>query len=182
MSKRRKRKFLFSCVLALSIKSSRVNADLFAEGFALGSYSSKPAISRQIPKCGRSYGIFSRLATSAGSNIPNNYNNSSYFDQSLNCEFTNKQLQKKYDAHAKDFGIMGNYNPKNRDLFRKKLIEHMKSTHACLGTYKGHDVYHYYNPDTKLNVMVDRTNNKFISGWRLSDDQIKYMKLNGKIT
>ena len=57
----------------------------------------------------------------------------------------------------------------------------MKSTHACLGTYRGQDVYHYYNPKTDLNVMVNRSNNKFISGWRLSDKQIINMKNNGNI-
>ena len=82
---------------------------------------------------------------------------------------------------AEDFGVEGNYNPANRDLYQKKLIEHMKSTHACLGTYRGHDVYHYYNPKTDLNVMVNRSNNKFISGWRLSPEQILNMKNNGNI-
>ena len=57
----------------------------------------------------------------------------------------------------------------------------MKSTHACLGTYRGQDVYHYYDPRTKLNVMVDRNTNKFISGWRISDEQIINMKNNGNI-
>lgn len=55
----------------------------------------------------------------------------------------------------------------------------MKSTHACLGTYRGRDVYHYYDPRTNLNVMVDRNINKFI--WRLSDEQIINMKNNGNI-
>lgn len=57
----------------------------------------------------------------------------------------------------------------------------MKSTHACLGTYRGHEVYHYYNPETNLNVMVNRNNNKFISDWRLSPDQITNMEHNGNI-
>ena len=35
MSKKRKRKFLLGFVLALCVRSSRVNADLFAEGFML---------------------------------------------------------------------------------------------------------------------------------------------------
>lgn len=58
----------------------------------------------------------------------------------------------------------------------------MKSTHACLGLYKGHQVYHYYNPETNLNIMINRKNNKFISGWRLSQKQKENMKLEGKIT
>ena len=57
----------------------------------------------------------------------------------------------------------------------------MKSTHACLGTYRGEEVYHYYTQETNLNVMVNRNNNKFISGWRLSDEQIINMKNNGNI-
>lgn len=176
MSKKRKRKFVLSCVLALSVRSCRVNADLFAEGFALAPLSSKPAMSRQIPKCGRSDGIFSRWATSRGSNTMNG----SHFESSVNCRFERRQLQKKFN-HAKDFGISGNYNPAQGDLFQRKLIEHMKSTHACLGTYRGKPVYHYYNPDNNLNVMVNRTNDKFISGWGLDDNQIKYMERNGNI-
>ena len=54
----------------------------------------------------------------------------------------------------------------------------MKSTPACLGTYRGQ---HYYNPNTDLNVMVNRSNNKFISGWHLSPEQILNMKNNGNI-
>ncbi len=57
----------------------------------------------------------------------------------------------------------------------------MKSTHACLSAYRGRDVYHYYDPRTNLNVMVDRNTNKFIRGWRLSDEQIINMKNNGNI-
>ena len=54
----------------------------------------------------------------------------------------------------------------------------MKYTHACLGTYRGQDVYHYYNPNTDLNVMGNRSNNKFISGWPLSPEQILKFKNN----
>ena len=57
----------------------------------------------------------------------------------------------------------------------------MQSTHACLGTYRGREVYHYYDPKTQLNVMVDRNTNKFISGWRLSEKQITNMKITGNI-
>lgn len=131
-----------------------------------------------IPRC-RNYGIISRGATAAGAHY--NYNvNDEHFEPSLDTRFEKKQLQKKFE-HAKDFGVLGNYNLANRDLFQRKLIEHMKSTHFCLGTYRGHEVYHYYNPETQLNVMVNRNNKKFISGWRLSPDQITNMERNGNI-
>ena len=89
-----------------------------------------------------------------------------YYDSGLNCIFEKKQLQKKF-KHAKNFGVLGNYNPAKRDLFQIKLIKHMKLTHARLGTYRRNAVYNYFNPDTKLNVMVNPKTNKFISDWLL---------------
>ena len=57
----------------------------------------------------------------------------------------------------------------------------MNSTHACLGTYRGNNVYHYYDPNTKLNVMVDRNTNAFVSGWKLSLEQQQNIRINGNI-
>ena len=134
----------------------------------------------------RNHGIFSRLTTSKNTQLKdteleaNSPNRSEHYEASLNCTFERKQLQKKF-KHAKAFGIEGNCNSKNIDLFQKKLIEHMKSTHACLGTYRGNDVYHYYDPKTKLNVMVSRSKDTFISGWRLSSQKRKNMEINGNI-
>jgi len=51
----------------------------------------------------------------------------------------------------------------------------------CIGTYRGKPVYHYYNPDTHLNVIVSIKTNRFISGWRLSPNQILNMQRNGNI-
>ena len=180
--KKRKRKCLLSCVLGLCVRSCIVKADLFVEGFMLPPiFSSRPGISRGVPRCGRSHGISSRIVTSVSTNSSNDVNNlESYFDSDVNCTFTKKKLQKKF-KHAKRFGVLGNCNSNTLRLFREELIKHIKSTHACLGTYRGRDVYHYYDPRTNLNVMVDRNNNKFISGWRLSDDQILNMQRNGNI-
>lgn len=128
----------------------------------------------------RNFGILSRFATSAGKQYDNNQHNS-YYEASLNCTFEKRQLQKKFE-HAIDFGVEGNYNLANSDLYQRKIIEHMKSTHACLGTYHGkQEVYHYYDPTTNLNVMIDRNTNKFVSGWRLSPEQILNLKKNGNI-
>ena len=51
----------------------------------------------------------------------------------------------------------------------------------CKIKSKSQDVYHYFNLETNLNVMVNQVNNKFISGWLLSPDQILNMKNNGNI-
>ena len=41
------------------------------------------------------------------------------------------------------------------------------------GTYHGVPVYHYLDPDTKLNVMIDKSSKRFISAWKLSDEQLE---------
>ena len=178
MARSNRNKMLTILLLIWLLKVSQVQAVPLpgADGFVVRP--NTPRCRRNQNQC-RNYGIFSRAATSAGSQHNNNQQDS-YYEPSLNSTFEKKQLQKKFE-HAKDFGVEGNYSPANRDLYQKKLIEHMKSTHACLGTYRGQDVYHYYNPKTDLNVMVNRSNNKFISGWRLSPEQILNMKNNGNI-
>lgn len=181
MSKKRKRRFILACVLSLSIRSTKVNADLFVEGFNLPPvFSSK--LGRSIGNCPPCYGIQSRVAASAGSNIPSNHNRGSYFDKSVNCHFPNHVIQQKYNSHAEDFGIIGNNNGVNRKLFRDAIIKHMKENICCIGTHRTKQpVYHFYNPDNDLNVMVDRRTNKFVSAWRLSIEQIENLRRNGNI-
>ena len=174
MSKKRKRKFLLGFVLALCVRSSRVNADLFAEGFMLpGLPKSRPS-PRQCPN----HDPFRVRMPPKTSNVHDK--GDPYYDSGLNCIFEKKQLQKKF-KHAKNFGILGNYNPAKRDLFQRKLIEHMISTHARLDTYRGNEVYHYFNPDTKLNVMINPKTNKFISGWLLEGEQLENMIRGGSL-
>lgn len=170
MSKKRRRKFLLGFILALCVRSSRVNADLFAEGFMLPGL---PKYRPSPPKCPNPDPFSIKTINVHGKGDP-------YYDSDLNCIFEKKQLQKKF-KHAKNFGIFGNYNPAKRDLFQRKLIEHMRSTHARLGIYRGNEVYHYFNPDTKLNVMVNPKTNKFISGWLLEGEQLENMIQGGSL-
>lgn len=153
----------------MCVKSSRVNADLFAEGFMLPGL---PKCRPSPPQC-PNHDPFRVRTNVHGKGDP-------YYDSGLNCAFEKKQLQKKF-KHAKDFGILGDYNSAKGNLFQRKLIEHMKSTHACLGTYRGKPVYHYYNPDNNLNVMVNPKTNKFISGWLLEGEQLENMIQGGSL-
>ena len=89
-------------------------------------------------------------------------------------------MQKKF-KHAKRFGVLANCDSNTLRLFREELIKHMKSNTACFGHYRKQPVYHYYNPEKRLNVMLDFNTNKFISAWRLSADQIKHMEIDGNI-
>ncbi len=78
-----------------------------------------------------------------------------------------------------------NFNKPNADLFKNRLVEHVNNpdTVAIAGQYtRGGvgNVVHYYNPNTKINVMKDMNGN-FISGWKLSGDQIGFIKTTGKL-
>ena len=133
---------------------------------------------------------YSREATGLSTRLeqnPNNQNrpqrtNISQDIPEFDSTIDNKQIQKKY-KHAPDFGISGNYNQENAQLFKDKIIEHMKepSTQIIEGTFKKIEVTHYFNLETGLNVFFNRDNNKFISGWLLKDDQLDNMVNRGAL-
>jgi hypothetical protein len=95
--------------------------------------------------------------------------------------FDLKQLQTKF-KHAGDFGVPGNYNKVNAEKFRQALEAHVTSpnTQVISGTYRGVPVQHYFDPTTGLNVIAD-TSGEFISGWKLSPDQIRHVTTTGNL-
>ncbi len=106
-------------------------------------------------------------------NHPNKKNKSA--KESDSVKFDEVQLQKKYNSHAKDFGVKGNYSNTNRQAFESALKSHIddSNTIAIKGTYRGNiDVTHYFNPQNNLNVMV-KSDGSFLSGWRLNNSQIQ---------
>ena len=134
---------------------------------------------------------YSRQATGLSTHLkqnPNNANipreNKARHDRRLpefNCSIQDSQIQLKF-KHANDFGVIGNPNRENFELFKDKVIEHMKdpSTKIIEGRYrKNLEVTHWVNEDTGLNVMINSTDNKFISGWKLGDKQLEKLKNEG---
>ncbi|WP_287157605.1 colicin D domain-containing protein [Chloroflexus sp.] len=95
--------------------------------------------------------------------------------------FTPSQIQKKF-KHATDFGITGNWNKTNAARFQQALEDHVyaPTTQVIRGTYHGQDVIHYYDPATGLNVMTDH-NGTFLSGWKLSPEQIQHLTTTGSL-
>jgi hypothetical protein len=92
-----------------------------------------------------------------------------------------KQLQAKF-KHAEDFGVSGNYNPSNAARYEAALEEHINapSTQTIQGTYRGVRVIHKFDPLTNRNVIMDTSGN-FVSGWKLSPDQVKALTTTGKL-
>lgn len=92
-----------------------------------------------------------------------------------------KQLQRKF-KHTSDFGISGSYNSANARNFNRAIQQHVNSaaTKQIQGTYRGNPVTFHVNPNTGL-MVVQRSNGGFVSGWKLSGDQLKNVLTRGKL-
>jgi hypothetical protein len=90
-----------------------------------------------------------------------------------------KQLQAKF-KHAPDFGVTGNYGKANAAEFCRAIERHVRdpAVRVIEGTYHRAPVIHYLAPSTRLNVMTDPAGN-FISGWRLSAEQLQNVLAHG---
>ncbi|MCB1215192.1 MAG: hypothetical protein KDK66_06930 [Deltaproteobacteria bacterium] len=86
-----------------------------------------------------------------------------------------------FSRHAKDFGLKGNWNKTMASEFEELLKNHVKGLKPIQGTYRGtQEVFHYFNPKTNLNVMTN-TSGKLIGGWKLGEEQAKYLLSTGAL-
>ncbi|WP_187775684.1 RHS repeat-associated core domain-containing protein [Luteimonas suaedae] len=97
--------------------------------------------------------------------------------------FSRPQLQHAF-KHAVDFGVPGNASNSTMAELSTAIQRHVDSdsTIAIQGTYARGNlaVTHFVNPNTGLNVMKDASGN-FLSGWRLSDQQLKHVLESGRL-
>ena len=100
-------------------------------------------------------------------------------------------IQKPINLHSKpqkkceivgNFVTLRNYDKKNIQLFKQKILDHINdpNTIAIAGKYHEDIAIHFYNPKTNLNVMKN-TNGEFWSAWKLSGRQHHFLKSTGKI-
>jgi hypothetical protein len=91
------------------------------------------------------------------------------------------QLQKKF-IHAANFGVSGSPNKQNLQAFENAIQAHVNSgaTQAINGTYRGNAAIIHVDPQTGLAVITD-TAGTFISGWRLSAQQLWHVLNGGKL-
>ncbi len=96
--------------------------------------------------------------------------------------FPVSKLQHEF-KHAPDFGVTGNWNKANRNLFQEALQDHIDSAPIQIqGTYrKNIRVTHYYEPTTGLWAAVDMNGN-FVAAWRLYPSQVQDLLTNGNVT
>ncbi|KAF6664345.1 hypothetical protein CKF42_09125 [Pantoea sp. ARC270] len=96
--------------------------------------------------------------------------------------FETRQLQKKF-KHAVDFNVSGNPGAEGLKSYEQAIKAHIDDpvTQQIVGKYRwNQDVNHYFNPETKIDVMT-RPDGNFISGWKLSDTQISDLKGEGNV-
>jgi len=100
----------------------------------------------------------------------------------ISCGFSFKHLQHEFSSHAPDFGIDGNWNTANADLFQKAVQDHIASApQQILGTFRGTvPVTHYFDPATRLWAAVDRSNT-FVAGWKLYSSQVVHLLAKGDV-
>ena len=98
-----------------------------------------------------------------------------------NVNFSTKKLQHEW-KHAKDFGLSGNWNKANGELFQKTLSAFVDTApQVTTGTFrKTINVTHHYDPSTNLWVAVDSAGN-YVASWKLGAAQVADLLKNGNV-
>ena len=92
-----------------------------------------------------------------------------------------RSLQHMFSRHSKDFGFTSNWSKTAAAEFEEVLRMHMEGVTPIQGTYRGTlHVLHYFDSNTRLNVMTDMSGN-LVGGWKLGEEQIKYLLSTGAI-
>ena len=88
-----------------------------------------------------------------------------------------RQIQRKYDKHAADFGIVGHYTPQTAGQLKQALKDFVDQpdTLKIQGTYRGQPVTFYTDPSYGKVVLVS-PGGDYVSGWTLNADQSGNLK------
>jgi len=94
---------------------------------------------------------------------------------------TERQLQAKF-KHAEDFGVTGKFERSTASAFRDAILQHVKDpAHIVIeGKYRGNSAVFHVNPESRL-VVIQKTGGQFLSGWKLSAQQLKYVLERGTL-
>ena len=98
------------------------------------------------------------------------------------ASFSPSALMKGFMKHGADFGLTGSWTTQRSADFSRAINMHINraDVNAISGTYRGIDVTHYLDPKTGLNVILDK-GGQYISGWRLSKEQLESVLGSGRL-
>ncbi|WP_135666112.1 colicin D domain-containing protein [Halorhabdus rudnickae] len=82
-------------------------------------------------------------------------------DRICRVDILERQLQRKF-KHTDDFGVAGNWNSNNKEVFQNPLTRHIAdtATRSIDGTYRGRNVTYPDNSQTGNTVIVST------DGWK----------------
>jgi hypothetical protein len=95
---------------------------------------------------------------------------------------TRSQIEKKFDKHAADFGVTESRGKAGFDEFEQAIRSQIQdpATIHVNGTYRGDPAIINYNPNTGL-AVVQKPSGEFVSGWRLSPEQVTNVLQRGSL-
>ena len=93
-----------------------------------------------------------------------------------------RALQKFFTKHGRDFGLRGNWNPSKANEASRAIHQHINSAsvRAINGTYRGAPAIHHVDPKSGLNI-ISTPGGVFVSGWRLSSEQLQSVLSSGRL-
>ena len=95
---------------------------------------------------------------------------------------TRTQIEKKFDKHAADFGVMEPRGRAGFDAFDRVVHEDVNdpATLHINGTYKGDPAIVNYNPNSGF-AVIQKPTGEFVSGWKLDADQVRNLLERGAL-
>lgn len=97
-------------------------------------------------------------------------------------KFSPKQLQKKYEKHAKDFGVKEPWRKGAAEKFKKAVDDFLDSptTKHRDGTYNGDPATLSFNPSTGQVVVTTRSGD-FVTGFKMNYTQLQHVIRDGSL-
>ena len=92
----------------------------------------------------------------------------------VHVKFPLNQIKRKMMRHPKDLGWDRPFRDRDYEDIVNHIIQKMNDPNVIVieGSYKRFQkTYHFYNPQTGVNIMVDKVTKKIISFWKLGPGQ-----------
>ena len=168
-----------TAALSAAVNSSSESLDAFATDFnEQGSWGTVAATAGGMVG-GGAYGYaLSAQNTYCASTSPSSKASSSGKAALPETRFKTEKLQHEF-KHAGDFGIKENWSASAGAQYKQAIQSHINSaTDIFKSSYRGADVYVYYNNVTGIGTYTDLSGN-YIGGWKFSENQVGFHFANG---